>query len=593
MPVVDVDIVTIPDMIEAQLTLSYSRLTHLVRLIVDQGNGHDVDIDKMSSRIDALTRENEELRVLVGTLVDKSHESWVRKELENLREEVAHVSNACAESSKKLASVTEEFQWCFDEMEKRLKVEAATRTSDMDQIHLSVSEVRDVVRDMGDTLKHLRNFVDVWESKPETTESLTTRDAAGALQHPTEERVGYLSSLPVFTKVFDEMDVLRQMLQQQAADSLSAKNVAGAIRRLSAAEIAASGGSDSNKVDRDTINGLRESLGSVLQRLNKLESRPPPAFGQAQLQQQQPPATPSVELEDIIKFEKRLQHVENGLRSLSFQLSDGGGLDKAHLTGSDGRLRSPESGGETLSLQRLPRREGEIPMPDTSGQQFFRPQSQSQSQSQRPASASLGRRAPAPGGREGNPDLTGDGLALPYLTTLPSNGRNEPSYPQAPQKARAGAPSSGEFTVQPLELAAGDALAVTPFQVSTQAQAMGYDDEIQRRIARLEEGSTALERKKADRQELAQLGDVLQQLLENPALLQVYPHLQALIPRRPMSQQESRGTHFMESAYCANSATVPGSAMPGRPVFIGGKAHTLRDNTGAMTSATLSTSHLV
>ncbi|ESL09850.1 hypothetical protein TRSC58_02425 [Trypanosoma rangeli SC58] len=591
MPVVDVDIATIPDMIEAQLTLSYSRLAHLVRLIVDQGNGHDVDIGKMSSRIDALTRENAELRALVEPLVEKSHENWVRKELEKLRSEVTHVSNACADSSKKLASVTEEFQWCFDEMDKRLKMEAATRTSDVDQIHLSINEVRDIVRDVGETLKQLQNFVDVWEGKLETTESLTTRDAAGAFQHPTAERVGYLRSLPVFANVFDEMDVLRQMLRQQAADSLSAKNVAGAIRRLSAAEIAATGGSDANKVDRDTINGLQESLGSVLQRLKKLESRPPPAFGQAQQQQQQPPATASAELEDIIKFEKRLQHVENGLRSLSFQASNKGGLEKAHLTGFDGRLRSPESARETLSLQELPRREGEIPMPDTSGQQFFRPRSQSQSQ--RPASASLGRRAPAPGGREETPDLAGDGLALPYLPTLPPNGKSEPSYLQAPQRARAGAPNSGEFTVQPSELAAGDTPAVTSFQASPQAQAMDQDDEIQCRIARLEEGSTALERKKADRQELAQLGDVLQQLLQNPGLLQVYPNLQALMPRRPMSQQDSRGIRVMESAYYANAAAVPGSATPGRPVFIGGKAHTLRDNTGTVTSATLSTTHLV
>ncbi|RNE98995.1 uncharacterized protein Tco025E_09113 [Trypanosoma conorhini] len=597
MPAVDVDVTTIPDMIEAQLTLSYSRLAHLVRLIVDQGNGHDVDIDKMNNRMDALARENAELRALLESLVEKnSRESWFQTELDELRGEVARVSDSCAENSNKLVSVTEEIQSRFDETEKRLKAETTTRANEVERFHLSVGEVQSAVRDMGGTLKHLQNFVDVWEGKPEKTEALTTRDAAGAFQHSTENRVEYLRSLPVFASVFDEVDVLRQMLRQQAADSLSAKTAAGAIRRFSAAEVSASGVSDANKVDRDAISGLQESLGGVLQRLKRLEGGLTPAFGQAKARPQQTPVHLSAEVEDISRLEKRLQQVENRLRSLSFQASDGGGAEKANLLGLNGRLWLAESGAETLPLQQLPQKEGETLTPGMPGRQPFRTYSQSQSQlpsqsqsqPRRSASASFGRHAPAPVGREGAPGSTGEGLALPQLQAVSSKGRNETSDPQALQGAGGEAPNPGDSAAHPTEVEAGRLRTSPPH-----SQAAAQNDEIQLRIARLEEGSTLLEMKKADRQELAQLEDALRQIVQNQALQPGSPLLQALMPRRPMSQQESRGMNAIESAYYGSLGLGPRSATPGRPVFVGGAAYSLRDNTGAVTPATVSSSHLL
>lgn len=54
MPSLDFEVADIPDIIEAQLTLSYSRLTQLLHSIVDQGNGHENDIASIKNRLDAL-----------------------------------------------------------------------------------------------------------------------------------------------------------------------------------------------------------------------------------------------------------------------------------------------------------------------------------------------------------------------------------------------------------------------------------------------------------------------------------------------------------------------------------------------------------
>ncbi|EKF33059.1 hypothetical protein MOQ_003077 [Trypanosoma cruzi marinkellei] len=594
MPAVDVDLTAIPDMIEAQLTLSYSRLAKLVRLIVDQGNGHDVDIDKLNSRIDALARENAELKALVESFMEeKSRESWVQTSLDELRHEISCVSDACAESSKQLASAMEEVHHRFDDVDQQLKSESNARANEVNQINTFMNELQEVIRDMRLTLSQCNGFVEVWEGKAEKTEALTRRDAEGGFQHSTEDRVDYLRSLPVFANVFEEMDVLRQMLRQQAADALSAKSAAGAIRRFSTAEIAASGGNNANIFDRSVIDGMQDSLGNVLKRLRELEERQTPAFGRPQLQQQQQSTAWRGEKDDIIQLENRLQNVEDRLSNLSFQASEGASLEKALLTDVDGRLRSLENRIDGFPLARLSKQEqqgeGEDRLPVIAGQQT----SKAQPQPQPSAPAVFTRRVPAPMGKDVPTGETGEGRALPYLNTVPLNGRVEASNAQAVQgvgdRSNSGVRS---FVNQSNSELKRNSNAIS-YQSSPQPQATVQDDGVMRRLAQLEENSAVLEMKKADRHELAKLEDVLRNILQNPAVLPTSALARGIVPHRPTSQQDARGIYATENAYSSPPSTSMKSPPPGRPMFVGGSAHQLRDSAGAATPATLSTFHAV
>ncbi|PWV12874.1 hypothetical protein C3747_47g241 [Trypanosoma cruzi] len=594
MPAVDVDLTAIPDMIEAQLTLSYSRLAKLVRLIVDQGNGHDVDIDKLNSRIDALARENAELKALVESFMEeKSRESWVQKSLDELRHEISCVSDDCAESSKQMASAMEEVHLRFDDVDQRLKSESTARANEVNQINTFVNELQEVIRDMRLTLSQCHGFVEVWEGKAEKTEALTRRDAEGGFQQSTEDRVDYLRSLPVFANVFEEMDVLRQMLRQQAADALSAKSAAGAIRRISTAEVAASGVPNTSTVDRTVIDGLQESLGNALKRLKELEERQTPAFVRTQLQQQHQSAAWRGEKEDIIQLDNRLQNVEDRLRNLSFQASEGASLEKALLTDVDGRLRSLENRIDGLPLARPLQQEqqsgGEDRFPVISGQQT----SKAQPQSQPSAPAVSTRRLPAPMGKDVPTGETGESMALPYLTTVPFNGRVEASNAKAVQGTGNGSNSGVRSFVNQSNSEAQRNPKAISYQSLPQSQATVQDDGVMRRLAQLEENSAVLEIKKADRQELARLEDALRNILQNPAVLPTSALSRGIMPHRPMSQQDARGINATESAYCSPPRSSMKSPPPGRPMFVGGSAHQLRDSAGAATPATLSTFHTV
>ncbi|RNC42738.1 hypothetical protein TcCL_NonESM07603, partial [Trypanosoma cruzi] len=119
------------------------------------------------------------------------------------------------------------------------------------------------------------------------------------------------------------------------------------------------------------------------------------------------------------------------------------------------------------------------------------------------------------------------------------------------------------------------------------------DDGVMRRLAQLEENSAVLEIKKADRQELARLEDALRNILQNPAVLPTSALSRGIMPHRPMSQQDARGINATESAYCSPPRSSMKSPPPGRPMFVGGSAHQLRDSAGAATPATLSTFHTV
>ncbi|KEG14411.1 hypothetical protein DQ04_00481060 [Trypanosoma grayi] len=598
MPSVDVDVTAIPDMIEAQLTLSYNRLTHLVRLIVDQGNGHDVDIDKLTSRIDALTMENDELRKHVESLMaERFRNDEMQNELDAMRQELSRLSNACAENKEWLDSSTKANQQQFIDLEQSLKKESDVRTNDLDQAFNSIRELQEFNRAVEQTMSFFNSFIAMWESQPDRVEPLTRCGPDGGFEHSTTERVEYLHSLPAFAAVFDELEVMRQMLRHQASDALTAKNVAGAIRRVSAAEAAAS--PTENKAtafDRSLLDKLQISLNEVEKRVTTLETRRIPAIEDAQRQQQQQASDTTESNNRVTKLADRLQQTENRLHNLTFQASDGASLEKALLTDIEERVRALENTVEGIpfatNTQQLQVEKGvecaELPVIEV-------PQRPLSAQRQRPASA---KRMSLPPPSDATATVTVEEASpSSAFDTRPMSGKGEfPELPITQRKGGSARPVSPRHSVhssveQPNVEAYRRQSTVTPGSPS-QVQVLEQDDGLRRRVAQLEENSAILEMKKADRRELAQLEEAVRLVLQNPMGMQAAALGRSLMPQRPMSQADMRLGYAPESAYATPSLHGPRSAPPGRPMFVGGTAHHLRDASGNRTSATISPSHL-
>ncbi|ORC90169.1 uncharacterized protein TM35_000092190 [Trypanosoma theileri] len=615
MPSVDVDVTTIPDMIEAQLTLSYSRLANLVRLIVDQGNGHDIDIDKLTNRIDALTRENAELRKLVESLIsEKKSEDAIREELAELRQELSRVSDASAENSKKMSSVVEMIHQQNDDLEQRVNEESKVRTNEMDQVQTSLRELEEFNAVTRNTMKLFDEFIALWEGKGDKVELLTKCGPDGSFQHSTDERVSYLHSLPVFTKVFDEMDVLRQMMRQQASDALLAKN-ATLNKRASAIESISSPAAGT--IDREAIDALQDSFSALEKRIRNLETRRIPALEEAQRQQQQDQqeqqqmdqTASRVDRDEIKKVDDRLQHVENRLRNLTFQASEGSTIDKAVLMDMEIRLRSLEetvegipSGPAVNNNQQQQQQQGQKGDADSLPPIFSvqRPSSANLRPSQlRPQSAST-RRISAPPTDDGSSiKAEGERAATPLADTRPASGLNAAGDERNKQRMSATVGSLGSrhsvrsSVEQPNVEVYRKQSVSSPKSANSvpQVQVLEQDDGLRRRVAQLEENSAILEMKKADRNELLALEESLRHYLTNAGIPISSHMVQGMMAQYPGAANDGRMAYVTEASYANNAPGMQRSTPIGRPMFVGSSSQYLRDATGNMTCATIASAH--
>nr|CCD11950.1 unnamed protein product [Trypanosoma congolense IL3000] len=545
MTLMDVDATSIPDMIEAQLTLSYSRLSHLIRLIIEQGNGHDMDIDKIMNRLDCLTKENAELRGRVDALTEAvAHSTGVSEEMKGVREEVSKVAAVSAENTDKLAALERENEERFSKLEARLDEASETYETEMRKVNDYISVIQELSNSLKKDVDLLNGFAALWDGQAERIRALTTRDSEGQLQRTPYERAKYLHSLPPFTKLFEELDVLRELQRHQATDSLAAKNVVGMLRRSSIADAStgskhppSSTSSTGHFVEKEALEKLESSVAKLGERMQALErDRLAASRGQASRNgegkssgKDSPCCAPHASaLKDI---EERLRFFEVAFR--------GGGFSPKVRQGpkmSEKDLPPIADGSQGLGWSSSVRR---IPQGDLA---------------ERPQSHMLrdfhgaGRLGVSDGGES---SATAGTMKVP--STQPHGGGN----------------TSLSNTEAPLDAT-----------VEQTGDTVGEKDPYRSRIEKLEQIAAGLEERKADRHELVQLEEVLEDVVRRTL---VTPRGSLVLPHARGSMQ----SRTEDDNWAGRSGRRAATSTPRRSVYVVGQGTYLNDATGTKTTATV------
>lgn len=257
MPALSVDVKSMPNIIEAQLTFSYARLSDILRLIVDQGNAHDDELSGLRSRIDALEKDNASLH---QQLRAQSQLESTRAEQDRTMQQV--IQNVWDEMGKLQAGYKE----VQVEQEKRAREQRMQKDSSAAAEEAARKELEQQLRKTQDELKMLSSttavlyaFYGLWgpddttvltlgarhgneakevennrEAGRKGSHSITTSShppplsEAGKLQHASgasvtvdgvfehdvEARTDYVIQLPAFAHMMDQLDIQRALYMQ-------------------------------------------------------------------------------------------------------------------------------------------------------------------------------------------------------------------------------------------------------------------------------------------------------------------------------------------------------------------------------------------
>ncbi|CCW59622.1 unnamed protein product, partial [Phytomonas sp. EM1] len=222
MPTVDFDLRTVPDIIEAQLTLSYSRLSDIIRVIIEQGNGHEDDIEEMRKSVVTLTKNCELLQEEVNELKAKAGDRGSMVEnVEELRKTVVDLSKNVEDLTQKQAEDVAERR----EVENRFQSTMDTTATTLQELEGQMNRNSTQLNNLEESLTAVRAFSDLWNGNLEQMTVLSRRDEKDPSQfeHDVDERAEYLLSLPAFEKLREELQVLRLMINTQATDSIKMK----------------------------------------------------------------------------------------------------------------------------------------------------------------------------------------------------------------------------------------------------------------------------------------------------------------------------------------------------------------------------------
>lgn len=601
MPVVEIDVEAMPDIIEAQLTLSYGRLSDLIRLIIGQGNGHESDIAVMRGDIDRLHRESAGLRQELDVLHRERAAAADGASAQLLTEELQGqvVALTAAQSAAEAKQAADNASRDAAEAALRDGVSSAGAAAADAQERLGALAGR--VREVEQTAGLPKAFTDLWGAKPELVYAMALpeeeegedRDNNGdgdGFAHSAAERAAFLNTLPAFAALHEELAVLRGVVGRQSVEAITAAAKTSS-RRGSALPSSGGGGGGTQLPE---VHRLAAAVRSLEQRLDGSEQ----------------------------DTQSRLHRIEE---ALGVMLSIGGGGDGASsspdggamLANVDGRLRGIEqtvegsrrgssnsnssnrhapkdSGGETdggaaaaaaeaTTLTTTIAADGEVVHSN-----FISGLSHSQlseSASKRPGS--------------GRPPTT----LPPLLTTATTTAALTPHSPGGGSGA-----SLPQPTVEALrhEVRRNPGLTAAAAQGRRISLAVEPEDGLRLRVAQLEENVAILEVHKADRRELLALEEALrglQQQQQLPGGVTFHQQQQQYAPHRPSSapydavnRNNSTGEGFGRPGSAAQSSAGnrPCSATPslGRPVFVGGGSGSvyLRDVANNATYATVSPS---
>ncbi|KAG5490451.1 hypothetical protein JKF63_00571 [Porcisia hertigi] len=614
MPSIDIDVTNVPDIIEAQLTLSYSRLSDVIRTIVDQGNVHEDDITDIRGLLTKLARENSALRDELQALKEaKGPDQEVVTALGELRSMVAQLSEkveANAEDIKASAAAREEFTMG---LEKQLGEQQTASKATLDR---HAGEVDQRLSRTERSLRAVQAFIDLWGGAPEQVSEMGRRNSTQEMEHSLENRTRYVLSLPAFQKMEEEMEVLRALLQRQASDALATKTCEAArLSRKSSYTAAVAA-----PVDMVDYSGEIKTLTSALRLLEH-------DVQAVQRERLQPLELAVRELQARANSEKLIRGRDNNVEHLLGQIGQLEGRLN-NLLGQAVEAKEDDAGAAKLGMVDLAHRVtlleetlegyphdkhatlatgslaagGEVVNADRlAGEAAVRPSSGHSGST--PATGRL--------------PLNGVGSSgiLPALTKeVPSSSTssvNEGGLASRPPRHASSArpsprtPEVSQPTVDELRLLE----ASQPRGTSDGRRvslAVEPDGGLCRRVAQLEENAAILEVNKADRKEVRALEEALRNALEG--IHQSHQqHQQALpphtvssnsaysapplVPQRPASVG-SRGfiPEYAAQQRRAESFTRPhtSAAALGRPMFIGSSTSIYLRDGMRLTNATVS-----
>lgn len=595
MPTVEVDVDNIPDIIEAQLTLSYSRLTDLIRVIIDQGNGHEDDIQELRDRLDHLEAENASLKTEVNQLKStKENSGSLESQVADLAAEVAKLAGDLAQSKSDAADQAAASQAAATAAEETVNA-LGKAMQDLDK---RLTEVYSRVQVVESSSALSRAFTELWGGKPEVILAMGGRDGKDSadFEHSIEARTKYLHTLPAFTAMYEEVGVVRGLVQKQAAESLAAKTSESSRNSRSGSDTA--GLRNPFSATQQELQDVVRNLGEIQRRLGAVENERLPPLEQA--------CGSGTGGDDMQQLQERLAALEERLRALfepdttgpTADAKDGGdhdnSIDRAALFALGGRVSALEEVVEGLPRRGAPGRLSEVVLTGQGAE------SASVDLSGSHLAGSTGGSGGGGGGGAGASRSGSGRSALPPLSPSPAGSttnKDVPSPPRLtsttePQRSSSlstGTPNKQRQVEQPVLETLRRQEAATPTASGRRISVvMEADDGLRKRVAQLEENVAILEVNKADRRELALLEATLR--ASNTAALPAAP---SMVPHRPASAVVSMpGTHVSgRGASPGPVGSRPGSSFTGRPVFVANGSINLRDG-AQLTNATISSSYM-
>lgn len=194
MPALSVDVQTMPNIIEAQLTFSYARLSEIIRLIVNQGNAHDDELHVLRARIEALERDNASLH---EQLAAQSALESEKAEQDRAMQQV--IQNLWDEMGKLQAGYKEvQVEQDTRAREQRMQKDASTAEAEAlrKQLDQQLRKTQEELKRLSSTTAVLYAFYGLWGPDDSTVLTLGARHGKGAT---SPARVGGMPSSSVST----------------------------------------------------------------------------------------------------------------------------------------------------------------------------------------------------------------------------------------------------------------------------------------------------------------------------------------------------------------------------------------------------------
>lgn len=568
MPALGLDVKELPDIIEAQLTLSYTRLSELIRVLVEQGNAHDDEIVELREHVNRLEQQNSallsELSVLKSGELHKNEILPLQAAVAALQQQVQRLEVQAGEQPGVIA----------DAIQVAADDEALRRETALQESYRKLLEMEENVKGCQSAQRVLQQFYELWGAEDAKVEAAAAAAAAAsstssapAAAAPTEPKLEYLQSLPIFQSIKAataaagglgglEGLVPTMFTKSPTAGSGITANNSGVATPLGsstshptgAAEGAGRGTSSSPPEGATTttsttpVMGGHEFLYRLQARLEELENRFKDPSSPSQGGSETPVIISREELERRrLLMEQRVNQLEEMVLGVKAAMSsaqqDTATYEAAPTppTGSymgDYLHYAPALANGNPPMAPLP------PPP-------------------RRANSATGERVLTSG--------SVPGATSSSSVTIPTGGGGDGAGDSSRRRSLPSNPTVDQPHVARLRQ---DSLAAAQFcssePQSPKVTILEPDEGLSRRVEQLEENIAMLELKKADRSEMAVLEEALRQLLiqtaTRPRGEEVYPH-------------------------------PPGGNLvnPGRPVYVSGGSVPLRDaKKGKRTAATVS-----